>query len=119
MRRRAGETSAAVTALILDTATGRVLHQQAHAGARGPAATAFFDNVAALQFWDERAARWHFAVMELYDHSAPVPAPLAMVSGALLPQPAALRTSQLANQDLLGDVNRRGIHVGGGAGRAS
>jgi hypothetical protein len=71
-----------LTVIILDTVTGRILHHQHHSGACGPVATAFFDNQAMLQFWDARSFRWHFSVMELYEHGVPLPSTLNMVTGA-------------------------------------
>ena len=69
-----------VTATIVDTVSGRVLHQQHHRSACGPVAATFFDNQAMLQFWDMRAFRWHFSVMELYEHGNPIPPTPKLIS---------------------------------------
>jgi hypothetical protein len=81
-RAAAAADDVGVTATVVDTVTGRVLHQQHQRGAAGPVAAAFFDNVAMLQFWDARAFRWHFAVLELYEHGVQLPTTLKMVTGA-------------------------------------
>lgn len=66
---------------VVDTVTGRVLHQQTHVGARGPVAAAFYDNVALLQFWDRGAFRWHLSVIELFDRTRPMPSLWTIMSG--------------------------------------
>ena len=49
---------AALTVYVVDTVTGRVLHQQTHADARGPVSAALWDNVGVVQYWDRAAFRW-------------------------------------------------------------
>ena len=65
--------------------TGRILHQQHHPGGTGPVATAFYDNVAVMHFWDTKVNRWHVAVMELYEWqgSAKAAPMLKIIAGAL------------------------------------
>lgn len=70
-----------ITAMVVDTVTGRVLHQQHHAHACGPVAASLFDNQAVVQFWDMKASRWHMASMELYEHGTPLPSTVKMIAG--------------------------------------
>lgn len=70
-----------ITVLLVNTVTGRIVHQQQHNGACAPVTAALFDNQAVLQFWDAQAFRWHVSALELYEHTASEPPRLAMISG--------------------------------------
>ena len=47
-----------VTLLLLDSATGRVLHSQVQLGASGPVRLVFTENTAVVELWDNVAKRW-------------------------------------------------------------
>ena len=53
-------SGAALTAVLLDTVTGRVIHRQEHAAARGPVQALFTENLVVYQYWDSAQARWGF-----------------------------------------------------------
>jgi len=74
--------SLAVEALVVDGATGRVLHRALHPGGRGPASALASEHWAAYAFEDAGRMRHQLSVAELYS-SAPLPLSLAAaVSGA-------------------------------------
>ncbi len=50
--------SSEVVVSLVDTVTGRVLHRQAHAGARGPVSAVVSENLVLYFYWDIDAARW-------------------------------------------------------------
>ena len=54
---QAERTSPRLTAFLLDTVTGRVLHSQMHGMSRGPVRAIFTENLIAFDFWDEASAR--------------------------------------------------------------
>eukprot|EP00798_Chlamydomonas_sp_ICE-L_P006703 gene6703-3373_t len=58
---------ARLTALILDTVTGRVLHSQTHNLARGPVRAVFHEHQIVYDFWDCPASRRSTVSIELYD----------------------------------------------------
>lgn len=79
----AAPAASGLTFAILDTASGRLLHSQVHVSACGPVAAAFYDNVAAVHFFDRVSWRWQMTIMKLYDSSSPVPTTLQVLWGAL------------------------------------
>ena len=69
-----------LTAYVVDTVTGRILHEQVHQNARGPVSAVFYDHIAVLQFWDRASFRWQVTVMKILDRSKPVPSVGSMIS---------------------------------------
>ena len=51
------DTPPSVTLILLDSATGRVLHSQEQLGASGPVRLLFTENLAVAEFWDAAAKR--------------------------------------------------------------
>lgn len=49
--------SSEVVVSLVDTVTGRMLHRQAHAGARGPVSAVVSENLVLYFYWDIDAAR--------------------------------------------------------------
>ncbi|GFR39708.1 hypothetical protein Agub_g187 [Astrephomene gubernaculifera] len=59
--------SAEVTVHLVDTVTGRVLHRQSHAGARGPVTAVMTENAVVYFYRDLDSGRHVATSMELYD----------------------------------------------------
>ncbi|KAG2493104.1 hypothetical protein HYH03_008767 [Edaphochlamys debaryana] len=62
-----GTLASEVTATLLDTVTGRVLHRQSHAGARGPITAVLAEHAVLYFFTDIDTGRQVACSMELYD----------------------------------------------------
>eukprot|EP00899_Mesostigma_viride_P000410 jgi/Mesvir1/1036/Mv17562-RA.3 len=66
----AAGAEAHLSAFLLDTVTGRLLHRVTHASAQGPVHAVFCDNWVVYSFWNVRANRREVSVLEMYDAAA-------------------------------------------------
>lgn len=68
----ANPEDSSLTAYILDTVSGRVLHRVTHGSTQGPVHAVVSENWVVYHYFNLRSHRYEVSVMELYDDSPQV-----------------------------------------------